>query len=119
MKLMIVDDHEGVRRMIRYLVAAPGDAVRECETGDEAVEVAPGFQPDCVTMDIGMPGQCAFAATRAILAARPDARVIVVTSYDKADLRKAAEAAGAAGYVVKDDLTQLPYVITAVLANRK
>src|SRR5277367_815022 len=100
MNLMIVDDHAGVRRMIRVLLAAPGDALQECASADEAVRVAGEFHPDWVTMDVRMPGQCAFAATRAIHTAHPAARIVIVTSYDEAGLRKSALEAGATAYVV-------------------
>lgn len=104
---MIVDDHEGMRSMIRQLIAAPGDAVMECATGDEALEAAGDFKPDCVTMDIGMPGLCAFKAVRGIHAAHPPVRVIFVSSHDQPDYRRAAHEAGAVGYVMKDNLSEL------------
>ena len=56
MKLMIVDDHAGMRTMIRQLIVAPGDTVVECASGDEALLALSDFKPDCVTMDISMPG---------------------------------------------------------------
>jgi len=42
------------------LLAVPGDPLRECATADEALRVADEFRPDCVTMDVRMPGQCAW-----------------------------------------------------------
>ena len=112
MNLMIVDDHAGVRRMIRDLLVAPGDVLQECASADEAVRVAGEFQPDCVTMDLRMPGQCAFAATRAIRATHHAARIIIVSSYDAPGLRQSAHAAGAAAYVNKDNLAELPRMIS-------
>lgn len=106
-KLMIVDDHAGMRDMIRQLIAAPGDSVVECGSGDEALLSAADFKPDCVTMDISMPGVSAFEATRQIRAMHPTARVIFVSSYDQPDYRKAAQEAGAAGYVMKENLSEL------------
>lgn len=117
-KLMIVDDHEGMRNMIRQLIAAPGDEVRECACGDEALAAAPDFKPDCVTMDINMPGLCAFKATRGIRAAHPAARVVFVSSYDQPDYRRAAQEAGAVGYVMKENLSDLYlFVATKRLRN--
>ena len=66
MRLMIVDDHAGVRQLIRQLVATAQDTICECASGDEAIRMAPGFQPDAVTMDVRMPGSCGLKATRAI-----------------------------------------------------
>lgn len=112
MKLMIVDDHDGMRSTIRKLVSAPGDIVLECGSGDEAVLALLEFKPDCVTVDISMPGLCAFKTMRAIRDAHPPARVICVTSHDLPDYRRAAFEAGAAGFVVKDNLNDL-YLLVA------
>jgi DNA-binding NarL/FixJ family response regulator len=107
MKLMIVDDHAAVRRMIRQMVATSGDSVRECSSGDEAVRMAAGFCPDFVTMDVRMPGLSGLDATRAIVAARSDVRIVIVTNYDQPDLRDAATASGAIGLVLKENLDQV------------
>jgi DNA-binding NarL/FixJ family response regulator len=112
MKLMIVDDHAGMRNMIRQVIAAPGDTIIECGSADDAVKSIGVFQPDCVTMDIRMPGLCAFKAIRMIRETHPAVRVIVVTSYDQPDFRAAASEAGAAGYVVKENLSEL-YLLVA------
>lgn len=106
-KLMIVDDHAGMRDMIRRLVAAPGDLVVECNSGDEAWKFASEFKPDCVTMDVSMPGLSAFEATRRIRGMHPAARVIFVSSHDLPDFRQAAQEAGAIGYVMKENLSEL------------
>lgn len=106
-KLMIVDDHMGMRDMIRQLIAAPGDSILECGSGDEALRAAGEFRPDCVTMDISMPGLSAFETTRRIRALHPTARVIFVSSHDQPDYRRAAQEAGATGYVMKENLSEL------------
>ena len=106
-KLMIVDDHVGMRDMIRQLIAAPGDSILECSSGDEALRAAGEFKPDCVTMDISMPGLSAFETTRRIRSLHPTARVIFVSSHDQPDYRRAAQEAGATGYVMKENLSEL------------
>src|SRR5450756_918058 len=112
MKLMIIDDHDGMRSTIRQLIAAPGDNVVECGSGDEAVQMLVQFKPDCVTVDVSMPGLCAFKTMRAIRESHPAARVICVTSHDQPDYRRAAYDAGASGFVVKDNLSDL-YLLVA------
>ncbi len=112
MKLMIVDDHDGMRTNIRALIAAPGDTVLECGSGDEAVKAVADFKPDCVTVDVNMPGLCAFETMRAIRDAHPSARVVCVTSHDQPDYRRAAFDAGASGYVAKENLSDL-YLLVA------
>jgi two-component system response regulator DesR len=112
MNLMIVDDHVGMRTTIRQLIATPGDTVVECGSGDEALKALGNFKPDCVTMDVSMPGLCAFKTMRAIRDAHPPARVICVSSHDQPDYRRAAFEAGASGFVVKDNLADL-YLLVA------
>jgi len=121
MKIMIVDDHEGMRNMIRSLIAAPGDEIREYGAADEALRSAGEFKPDCVTMDISMPGLCAFEAVRGIRKAYPPARVIFVSSHDQPDYRRTAHEAGAVGYVTKDNLSELYLLIATkrLLASLK
>jgi len=112
MKLMIVDDHAGMRTNIKALISAPGDTVVECGSGDEALKALAEFQPDCVTVDVNMPGLCAFKTMRAIHEAHPAARVVCVTSHDQPDYRLAAFEAGASGYVAKENLSDL-YLLVA------
>jgi DNA-binding NarL/FixJ family response regulator len=112
MQLMIVDDHDEMRSAIRALIAAPGDVVVECETGDEALAALNDFKPDCVTVDVNMPGACAFKTMRAIRDKYPTARVVCVSGHDQADYRRAAFDAGASGYVAKNNLSDL-YLLVA------
>lgn len=107
MRLMIVDDHAGMRSTIRQLISGAGDHVLECASGDEVMVKLSEFHPDCVTMDINMAGMCAFEAMRAVRKAFPATRVICVTSHDLPDYRRAALEAGASAFVVKDNLSDL------------
>ena len=113
MRLMIVDDHSGVRAMLRQLIASDGDSVQECASGEEAVRLAPFFKPDAVTMDVRMPGMCGFEALGYIRRALPEVRVAIVTSYDEPFLRQAAEEAGAVEFFVKEDLGGLKAALKA------
>jgi DNA-binding NarL/FixJ family response regulator len=104
---MIVDDHPGMRKMIRQFVGSPDDIICECSTGTEAVDQAAQFAPDWVTMDLRMPGIGGFEATRAICEIHPMATIVIVSSYDFHALRRIATEAGAAAFVTKEDLHQL------------
>jgi DNA-binding NarL/FixJ family response regulator len=74
----------------------------EAGTGAEAVVMAESLRPDVVLMDLRMPGVDGVTATARILAALPETRVLVVTTYESdADILRAVEA-GAAGYLLKD-----------------
>jgi DNA-binding NarL/FixJ family response regulator len=107
MTLLIVDDHAGVRTLIRQLAALPDSAVRECGSGEEALRLVRDLAPDVVTMDVRLPGLGGFATARAICMTHPAVKVVIVSSFDQPELRIAAHAAGAAGYVVKDNLNEL------------
>jgi CheY-like chemotaxis protein len=107
MKLLIVEDNPVVRRMIKSIVADLAEEIHECADGAAALATYAACRPDFVLMDIVMAGMDGIMATRQIRAADPAAQVIIVTSYDEADLREATRSAGACGYVLKENLLEL------------
>jgi CheY-like chemotaxis protein len=107
MKVLIVDDNEQARQMIRHYLHKLSDEFRECADGAEAVSAYAEFLPDWVLMDWEMKQVNGLIATRNIIADFPDAKVLMVTNYDEKDLRQAATEAGARGFVLKDDLLSL------------
>lgn len=107
MTVMTVDDKPAVRLLLRQVL---GDLVEhwcECSDGDEVVDCYHTWRPNWVLMDVAMPGVNGIEATRRLKAAYPEARVVIVTSYDEGALRQAAHQAGACGYVLKEDLLEL------------
>ncbi|MGG7305981.1 response regulator [Curtobacterium sp. AB451] len=104
MRVLVVDDHALVRSGLRAVLAATGDCevVGEAATGEEAVALAPGLRPDVVVMDLSMPGAGGVAATAALRSAMPDVRVLVLTTFADDGRVRAALAAGATGYLLKD-----------------
>ena len=107
MRLMIVDDNARVRRMIAEVSALPAADVIECTDGSQALAAYLQHRPDVVLMDVAMDGVDGIVATGLIRDADPTARIVMVTDYDGAELREAAEAAGACGYVLKENLVEL------------
>jgi len=102
--VMIVDDHPVVRAGLIGILSPEEDlrVVGEASSADEAVTAARTLQPDVVLMDLRMPGGDGVVATAGVLAAAPQARVVVLTTYESdADILRAVEA-GAAGYLLKD-----------------
>lgn len=101
--VLLADDHALVRRGFRRLLEDdPGiTVVGEASNGDEAVRMAAGLRPSVVVMDAAMPGTSGLAATRAILAAQPDVRVIMLSMHSEETLVRQAMDAGARGYVLK------------------
>jgi two-component system response regulator DegU len=111
MLIQIVDDSPNMREAIKSVLSGLSAEFIESNDGDEAVKEYASRKPDLVIMDIRMGRMDGVSATRAIRAQSPNARVIVVTQYDDNDLRIAARDAGAAGFVLKDDLSLLLNVI--------
>ena len=104
-RVLVADDQSMVRAGFRMLLAGEADieVVAEASNGIEAVEKAARFAPTVVLMDIRMPELDGLEATRRILAADPDARVLVLTTFDLDEYVYEALRAGASGFVLKDD----------------
>ena len=107
MRLMIVDDHASTREMIRKFLTSPGVTFCECASGDEALAQAREFKPHWVTMDINMPGLNGFQCTRALLQEHPDARVVIVSSFNEPHFRQFAHDAGAVSFILKENILAL------------
>ena len=107
LKLLIVDDNTVVRRMIRRFLADLAAEINETDDGESAFDAYAAFQPDWVLMDIEMKHTNGIVATERIRAAYPQANIVIVTNYDDDCLRERATAAGARGYVLKENLLAL------------
>ena len=103
-RVMIVDDHAIVRKGIRALLTESGgfDIVAEAVDGHEAVRLAQETQPDVILMDLLMPGMDGIEATQRITTQRPNAAVLVLTSFAADNKLFPAIKAGALGYLLKD-----------------
>ncbi|HYN36192.1 MAG TPA: response regulator transcription factor [Actinomycetota bacterium] len=103
LKVMLVDDHEIVRQGLRALLEAEGniEIVAEANNGPSAVSLASAHQPDVVVMDVRMPGGSGVEACRAIRDERPDAQLIMLTSFSDDEALFNSIMAGAAGFVLK------------------
>lgn len=103
-RVLIVDDHAIVRKGIRALLSESGGfaIVGEVADGQEAVLVAEKTQPDVILMDLLMPVIDGIEATRRITSRRPDARILVLTSFAADNKVFPAIKAGAFGYLLKD-----------------
>jgi DNA-binding NarL/FixJ family response regulator len=108
MKFLIVDNDAGIRRLMASVLAPLAPEIVECADGADALAAYEAHHPDVVLMDIAMQRLDGIAATAAITAVHPAARVLIVTNYDDTDLREAASVAGACGYVLKENLLQIP-----------
>jgi DNA-binding NarL/FixJ family response regulator len=104
--VLLADDHAIVRRGFRRLLEDDPaiDVVGEASSGEEAVDLAASLRPRVVVMDVAMRPMNGLEATRAILAANPDAAVLMLSMHAEDTLVKQALAAGARGYVLKSAL---------------
>ena len=120
-RVMICDDHEVVREGLRGLIGRqPGmSVVGEAGTVAEAIETAARSKPDVVVMDVRLPDGSGVEACRSIREARPEVKVIMLTSYADDDALFASIIAGASGYLLKQTRGQaVADAITAVAAGR-
>ncbi|MEV5884321.1 response regulator transcription factor [Streptomyces sp. NPDC052020] len=103
-KVLLVDDHQVVRRGLRTFLEVQDDieVVGEAADGTEGVDRAEALKPDVILMDVKMPGMDGVAALRRLRELDNPARVLVVTSFTERRTVVPALRAGAAGYVYKD-----------------
>jgi DNA-binding NarL/FixJ family response regulator len=102
-RVLIVDDHEVVREGLRSLLSRRDgmEIVGMASTVAEAIAEARKMQPDVIVMDVRLPDGSGIEACREIREARPETRVIMLTSYADEEAVFASILAGAAGYVLK------------------
>ncbi|WP_396654445.1 response regulator [Microbacterium sp.] len=103
-RLLLVDDQALIRGAMAALLELEGDmtVLGTGADGTDAVHLAAELRPDVCLMDIQMPGLDGIEATRAVRAACPDTRVLIVTTFARPGYLRSALAAGAAGFVAKD-----------------
>jgi NarL family two-component system response regulator LiaR len=103
-RILIVDDHAIVREGLRALIEGkPGLSVAgEAANGEEAVRLALELDPDVILMDLVMPVMDGITAIGEIKASRPEARILVLTSFADDEQVFAAVRGGALGYLMKD-----------------
>jgi len=108
LRILIVDDHETVRRGVRILLSSRRDWVVCGEAGDgfEAVEKAKSLRPDVVLMDISMPGMDGVEATKIIRREVPESKVVIVSQNDLTVVSNQIADIDASGYVNKADLAR-------------
>jgi two-component system response regulator DesR len=103
-KLLLADDQALVRGAMAALLDMEPDlkVVAEVGRGDQVLDAARDHDIDVAVLDVEMPGLDGVAAARQLHAAMPGVRVLMVTTFGRAGYLRAAMAAGASGFVVKD-----------------
>jgi signal transduction histidine kinase len=118
-RVLLVDDHPAVRRVLRSLLEEVGgwQVVGEADSGEAAIPLVEQLVPDVVLMDCRMPGQGGVAATREIVQRWPEVAVVAHTAYADETYVREMVAAGARGYVLKGDVPAA--VLEALSAARQ
>ena len=108
MRVLVVDDHEVVRRGVRALIASQSnyEVCGEAVDGQDALAKAHELHPDVIVMDVSMPRLNGLEATHRIRAAMPDSEVLILSQHDSAEMVRQAVKAGARGYVVKSSMAR-------------
>ncbi|MDX1662636.1 MAG: response regulator transcription factor [Candidatus Promineifilaceae bacterium] len=102
-RIAVVDDHMVVREgLITLLETFPEfELIGEAGSGEEAIEICTGLQPDVILMDLVMGAMGGVEATRIIRERCPETQVLAVTSYKETELVRGVLEAGATGYILK------------------
>lgn len=104
---------------MRRAILGDASSIWECSDGADVQCAYAEHKPDIVLMDVRMQRMDGLAATRALRRSDPDAKIVIVTDYDDDDVRRAASEAGASGYVLKQNLTELAQLVRSVTSTGK
>lgn len=102
-RVALVDDQAMVRVGLRMILESEEgiEVVAEATSGVDAARMVAQHAPDVVLMDVRMPGMDGLTATREVLAAHPDARIVILTTFDDDEYVYEALRAGASGFLLK------------------
>ena len=118
--ILVVDDHQEFRTIIRQILQPESDLTvsGEADDGEAAVEHVRHHHPAVVLMDVAMPRLDGFEATRQIKAMRPDTKVLILTVHAQEGYRERARESGADAYLPKQEaIAQLVPAIRKVLGG--
>ena len=114
--IAVVDDEESVRKSLRRLLVASELDATVYASGQEFLDSLGGHQPDCLVLDLQMPGLTGLEVQRALARARVRFPTIIITAHDEPETRARCLAAGAVAYLCKPlhDELLLDAITTAV-----
>jgi PAS domain S-box-containing protein len=107
MRVLIVDDHEVVRKGVRSLLVRSGyDVCGESVDGEDAIAKAKELKPDVVVMDVSMPRLNGLEATRQMRGLFPDVQVVILSQHESPEMLRQAVSSGARAYVTKSSIAK-------------
>jgi len=116
MTFLVVDDNQRMRQSIKSAIlhqVPDHHTFHDASDGGEAIDLYDRIRPDWVLMDIKMEPIDGLAASRAIMAAHPEAKIIILTQYDSRLYRQAAVEAGMRAFLLKEHLGEIANVLSA------
>jgi DNA-binding NarL/FixJ family response regulator len=119
-RLLLVDDHEVVRKNLREIIEFKTDCeiVGEAVDGLQAVVLAKKFTPDIAVVDISMPGLDGLDAARQILLESPQTKILILTMHDAGPILAKIQQTVVHGYLLKSEAPKgLPLAIDLLLHN--
>jgi DNA-binding NarL/FixJ family response regulator len=121
MRILLVDDHDAVRKGVRAMLESRPEwkVCGEAADGRAAVRLALELKPDIAVIDLEMPVLNGLEATRQIKRDLPEVEVLIYTMYETEELIRKVLAAGARGYVLKSDSGQSLIEAVEALSNHK
>jgi DNA-binding NarL/FixJ family response regulator len=108
MRVLIIDNHPQFRADLKAFINGISGltVVGEADSGEKAVKMAELISPELILMDLKMDGMDGLQATRQIKSTNPEISIIVLTIYDEDIYRLRAENAGAAAFILKDEIPE-------------
>jgi len=102
-RVILVDDHEEMRQVVREIIESDGqiEVAGEAGDGSEGIAMVDELEPDVVIMDMAMPSASGIEATAAIMSRHPHVKVVALSKYSNKQIVEGAINAGVAGYVLK------------------
>ena len=101
LSVAIVDDEEPIRKALRRLLRASGLEAEGYASGQAFLDASEAQRPDCVVLDLHMPGMTGLQVLRRLRAARPTLPIVIITAHDEPETREECLAAGACAYLRK------------------
>ncbi|MED3689954.1 response regulator transcription factor [Peribacillus butanolivorans] len=107
-QILLVDDHTVLRDGIRSILDLETDirVVGEAVSGEEVLKKVEEYRPDCILMDINLPGKNGIEVTSLVKSQYPNCRVLVLTMFEDNEYLMEALRAGADGYLLKDSSSE-------------
>lgn len=119
-RVLIVDDHAFIRRGVQTILNPfpEWNFCGEADNGNDAIRLAHELKPEIIIMDVSMPGLNGIEATRLICKSQPEAKIVLLTLHESADLVRKGFRAGARGFLLKTDAEQeLVRALTVVIGE--